>query len=79
MLHAPRGIGRTQVAIGTVWAVASGGGFLLAMQGGSAVLFLDDPGADLQARLISSGKLDIADPDYLKIAASDLTPFGLPI
>jgi hypothetical protein len=28
MIHAPRGAGKTQLAIGTAWAVASGGGFL---------------------------------------------------
>src|SRR5687768_16083949 len=28
MIHAPRGIGKTHLALGTAWAVASGGGFL---------------------------------------------------
>ena len=28
MIHAPRGLGKTQVAIGTAWAMASGGNFL---------------------------------------------------
>jgi len=84
MLHAPRGIGKTQAAIGTAWAVASGGGFLRwRCETAWRVLFLDGemPGADLQARfkaVTDASHFTLADPDYLKIAASDLTPFGLP-
>lgn len=84
MLHAPRGLGKTQVAIGTAWAVASGGGFLRwRCETAWRVLFLDGemPGADLQARfkaVTNASQFRLADPDYLKIAASDLTPFGLP-
>ena len=86
MLHAPRGIGKTQVAIGTAWAVASGGGFLRWTCPNNKpwrVLFLDGemPGADLQARFAAvkeRSQFGLADPDYLKIAAADLMEFGLP-
>ncbi|MGH9549984.1 MAG: AAA family ATPase [Terriglobales bacterium] len=84
MLHAPRGIGKTQVAIGIALAVASGGDFLRwQCERAYRVLFLDGemPGADLQARfkaVLQANRHALADPDYLKIAASDLAPFGLP-
>jgi len=84
MLHAPRGAGKTQVAIGTAWAVASGGGFLRwKCSNAWRVLFLDGemPGPDLQQRfnrVIEASRFELADPDYLKIAASDLMPLGLP-
>jgi hypothetical protein len=84
MLHAPRGLGKTQVAIGAAWAVASGSGFLRwRCEEARRVLFLDGemPGADLQARfraVIDASQYELANPDYLKIAASDLTEFGLP-
>jgi AAA domain/Helix-turn-helix domain of resolvase len=84
MLHAPRGLGKTQVAIGTAWAVASGGGFLRWRCGKAwRVLFLDGemPGPDLQQRfkaVSEASQYELADPDYLKIAAADLMPFGLP-
>src|SRR6188474_2541293 len=43
MIHAPRGIGKTHVALGTAWAVAAGGGFLRwqASAGARRVLLLD--------------------------------------
>jgi len=84
MIHAPRGAGKTQVAVGTAWAVASGGGFLRwRCETAWRVLFLDGemPGADLQdrfKRVTEASQFELADPDYLKIAASDLMPFGLP-
>jgi hypothetical protein len=84
MLHAPRGAGKTQVAIGTAWAVASGGGFLRwRCDKAWRVLFLDGemPGPDLQQRfnrVLEASQFELADPDYLKIAASDLMPLGLP-
>ena len=84
MIHAPRGLGKTQVAIGTTWAMASGGGFLRwTCENAWRVLFLDGemPGADLQARfksVIAASQFDLADPTYLKIAAADLMPEGLP-
>jgi AAA domain/Winged helix-turn-helix DNA-binding len=84
MIYAPRGLGKTQTAIGTAWAVASGSGFLRwKCKAAWRVLFLDGemPGADLQARfkaVTTASNYTLADPDYLKIAASDLMPFGLP-
>ena len=84
MLHAPRGLGKTQVAVGTAWAASSGGGFLRwKAEKAWRVLFLDGemPGADLQARfkaVTDASQYTLADPDYLKIAASDLMEFGLP-
>ena len=84
MIHAPRGLGKTQVAIGATWAMASGGGFLRwTCEKAWRVLFLDGemPGADLQARfksVIAASQFDLADPTYLKIAAADLMPEGLP-
>ena len=84
MIHGPRGIAKTQLAVGTGWASASGGGFLKwHCEKAWRVLFLDGemPGADLQARfraVMDASRFTLADPDYLKIAASDLTNFGLP-
>jgi hypothetical protein len=84
MLHAPRGLGKTQVAVGTAWAVASGGGFLRwKCHTPCRVLFLDGemPASELQKRfrcVRDASQYDLADPDYLRIAASDLMPFGLP-
>jgi hypothetical protein len=84
MIYAPRGLGKTQTAIGTACAVASGSGFhRWKCKAAWRVLFLDGemPGADLQARfkaVTTASNYTLADPDYLKIAASDLMPFGLP-
>ena len=85
MIHAPRGLGKTQVAIGTAWAMASGGGFLRWRCDNKAwrVLFLDGemPGADLQSRfkrVTTASQSEVADPTYLKIAAADLRREGLP-
>lgn len=85
MIHAPRGIGKTHMALGTAWAVASGGGFLRwkATSGARRVLLLDGemPGSVLQARLrsvIEASGLAPPMPDYLRIAAADLVRDGLP-
>ena len=84
MVHAQRGIGKTQLLVGVAWACASGGGFLRwTANDARRVLFLDGemPAADLQSRFKAvkdASQYDLADPDYLKIAASDLTEFGLP-
>jgi hypothetical protein len=84
MIHGPRGIAKTQIAVGTAWAASSGGGFLKwRCETAWRVLFLDGemPGADLQARfraVMDASQFTLADPDYLKIAASDLTDYGLP-
>ena len=85
MIHAPRGIGKTHLALGTAWAVASGGGFLrwTTPAGAWRVLLLDGemPGVLLQERLARvagvSERTPIM-PDYLRIAAADLVRDGLP-
>ena len=57
MIHAPRGVGKTHVALGTAWAVAAGTGFLRWKVpedvGARRVLLLDGemPGVVLQERL----------------------------
>jgi putative DNA primase/helicase len=87
MIHAPRGIGKTHIALGTAWAVAVGGGFLKWKVpddvGCRRVLMLDGemPGALLQERLrgVTGGsELTPAAPEYLRIAAADLRRDGLP-
>ena len=85
MIHAPRGIGKTHVALGTAWAVATGGGFLRWTTPGGAfrVLLLDGemPAVVLQERLrsvVSASGLEPPLPDYLRIAAADLRRDGLP-
>ena len=87
MIHAPRGIGKTHIALGTAWAVATGTGFLRWKVpedvGAYRVLLLDGemPGAVLQQRLDRVVKASGHTPplaDYLQIAASDLTRDGLP-
>ena len=84
MVHAPRGLGKTLTAIGTAWAVASGGGFLRwKCTRPGRVLFLDGemPAAVLQdrfQRVVDASGFTLADPTCLKIAASDLGPEGLP-
>lgn len=85
MVHAPRGIGKTHVALGTAWAVAAGGGFLrwTATGGAFRVLLLDGemPGALLQERLervVTASGLRPPTPEYLRIAAADIVRDGLP-
>jgi putative DNA primase/helicase len=85
MIHAPRGVGKTHVALGTAWAVAVGGGFLRWTTPGGAfrVLVLDGemPAVVLQERLqrvVSNSGLEPPLPDYLRIAAADLRRDGLP-
>ena len=85
MIHAPRGIGKTHMALGTAWAVASGGGFLRwqASAGCRRVVLLDGemPAVVLQERLKRVVELSGLTPplgDYLQIVASDLKRDGLP-
>ncbi|WP_136415541.1 AAA family ATPase [Herbaspirillum sp. ST 5-3] len=83
MLYAWRGVGKTHVALGIGFAVASGGAFL----GWQAttprrVLYLDGemPGASLQSRLaslISSSDVDF-DPDNFRIVTPDLQDGAMP-
>lgn len=85
MCYGPRGLGKTQFAIGSAWAVASGGTFMRfsTPSGARRVLYLDGemPAVDLQARLsrevVASG-LTPPMVDYFRIAASDLVRDGLP-
>lgn len=81
MIYAPRGIGKTHVAMGIAFALGIGGEFL----GWRAakpvpVLYLDGemPGADLKERLsrivASSGG---ESPDHLRFMTPDLQPDGI--
>jgi putative DNA primase/helicase len=85
LIHAPRGVGKTHVALGTAWAVAAGGGFLRWKTPGGAfrVLLLDGemPAVALQERLqrvVSASGLEPPLPDYLRISAADMWRDGLP-
>jgi putative DNA primase/helicase len=87
MIHAPLGIGKTHIGLGTAWAVATGSGFLRWKVpddvGTRRVLLLDGemPGAVLQERLRSvTGASGFTPPlpEYLRIAAADLRRDGLP-
>jgi RecA-family ATPase len=87
MIHAPRGIGKTHIALGTAWAVATGSGFLRWKVpddvGTRRVIQLDGemPGAMLKERLdrvVNASDFDPPLPDYLRIAAADLVRDGLP-
>lgn len=82
MIYAPRGIGKTHVALGVSYALASGGEFL----GWKAprpvrVAYLDGemPGADLRSRVQaiadSAGKQ--AQPGFLQFMTPDLQPNGI--
>ena len=84
MLYAPRGVGKTHVALGLAYAVASGGRFLKwHAPKPRRVLVIDGemPAITLQDRLlaISQGStLKLPSDDYLRILASDLERNGLP-
>lgn len=85
MIHAPRGIGKTHVALGTAWAVAAGGEFLRwkTPNGAFRVLLLDGemPCAVLQERLrriVTDSGLEPPLKDYLRITAADDRRDGLP-
>lgn len=82
MIYARRGIGKTHMALGVAYALASGGEFI----GWKAtqpvrVLYLDGemPGADLKERLakiITNSSLE-APAGYLQIMTPDVQPFGM--
>lgn len=87
MIHAPRGVGKTHLALGTAWAVATGTGFLRWKVpedvGTRRVLILDGemPAALLQERLrrvTGASEFTPSLPEYLRIAAADLRRDGLP-
>jgi putative DNA primase/helicase len=84
MIHAPRGTGKTHIAMGIACAVAAGQTFLGRWRAPQPrrVLFIDGemPGAMLQerfARTVAEIGSDIA-PDFFHMLAADLEPDGLP-
>ncbi|RZI43209.1 ArsR family transcriptional regulator [Herbaspirillum sp. HC18] len=83
MLHAWRGVGKTHVALGIGFAVASGDSFLgWKATAPRRVLYLDGemPGASLQSRLtalIANSDSDF-DPDNFKILTPDLQIGAMP-
>jgi hypothetical protein len=84
MLYAPRGVGKTHVALGLAYAVASGGRFLKwHAPKPRRVLVIDGemPAITLQDRLLAISQGSTLKPpgdDYLRILASDLERNGLP-
>jgi putative DNA primase/helicase len=84
MLYAPRGVGKTHVALNIAYAVASGGRFLKwRAPKPRRVLFIDGemPAVTLQERLLAisqSSPLKPPSDGHLRILASDLEPNGLP-
>lgn len=82
MLHAWRGIGKTHVALGIAYALASGGEFLRwrALRP-VRVLYVDGemPGPALKDRTarIVAGAEKSADPDFLRFVTPDLQPDGV--
>jgi hypothetical protein len=84
MIYAPRGTGKTRMAHGVGYAVAAGSGFLRwAAPQARRVLLLDGemPAAVLQQMLnttVGASQFNLLDPEYFKIAASDLARDGLP-
>jgi putative DNA primase/helicase len=84
MLFAPRGVGKTHVALGIAYAVASGGSLLRwrALKP-RKVIFIDGemPAAALQERLAqiaAHADHEAADPSFLRILSSDMHRDGLP-
>jgi len=83
MVAAPRGIGKTHVALNVAYAVASGGSFLRwKAVTPRPVLYIDGemPAVALQERLARIAKhADMAPtPDALALMAADLGEFGVP-
>src|SRR4051812_32886239 len=81
MLYGPRGLGKTHIAHGTAWAIATGTGFLRWKVpediGARRVLVIDGemPGALLQERLgsvIGASEHKPPEPGYMRIVAADL-------
>jgi hypothetical protein len=82
MLHAWRGTGKTHVALGIAYALASGGTFLKWTAGAPVpVLYLDGemPGAVLKNRLaaIVATADEEAPEDHLRLVTPDLQPDGI--
>jgi DNA-binding CsgD family transcriptional regulator len=83
MLHAYRGVGKTQLSLGIAYAVAKGGSFLTwQAKKPHGVLYIDGemPGVVLQERLASIVLMngDPSLPGKLRLITPDLQPHGLP-
>ena len=84
MLYAPRGIGKTHVALNIAFAVASGSSFLRwSAPAPRFVLVIDGemPAVVLQERLqgiVTASAVGLPTDQHLRILASDLTAKGLP-
>ena len=83
LLHAPRGLGKTHVANGVAFGVASATGFLRwKANQARRVLLLDGemPAVALQERLRLVSEASTVQPadDFLRIAAADIQDTGLP-
>lgn len=82
MIYAARGTGKTHVALGVAYALASGGEFLgWRAPAAVPVLYLDGemPGADLKERVsraVSSSDNEAA-PGFLRFMTPDLQPDGI--
>jgi hypothetical protein len=83
MIYAWRGVGKTHVALGIAFAIATGGSFLCWQASQRRkVIYLDGemPGASLQNRLtalIASSDADF-DPEYFRILTPDLQSSAMP-
>lgn len=82
MLYAPRGVGKTHVALGVAYALASGGTFLnWSASDRVRVAYLDGemPGADLRDRVrrIAEATDHKAQADHLQFMTPDLQPNGI--
>jgi putative DNA primase/helicase len=84
MLYSWRGVGKTHVAIGIAYAVASGGAFLRwAAPRARRVLYLDGemPAGVMQQRIAAAAEASLSEPptaDHLRIITPDLQPDGMP-
>ena len=84
MLYSKRGVGKTHVALGIAYAVASGGQFLRwKAERPRRVLLLDGemPGVAMQERLasiVAGAAKEPPSPDYLQIITPDLQDEGFP-
>ena len=82
MIYAPRGVGKTWVALNIAWAVATGGKFLRWQAlTPRKVIYVDGemPGGTMQERLVAiAGGDEPEAPDYFRVVSSDLEEFGVP-
>lgn len=84
MIHAYRGVGKTHIAMGLAYAVASGGPFLKwTAQKARRVVYIDGemPASALQERLAAIATVaeeTLPADDYLRLITPDLQPRGMP-